>query len=176
FFFSSRRRHTRFSRDWSSDVCSSDLGHQRGPRPGHGEAEQRRGPDPEREGGRRRGGPAPGGAGLDGGRGLRQGGLTTPGRRGQQAGTLSPFSRETRASTAPSRVVTGISRRPRGSSARASAHSAFGTRNTVAPSRRAAWVFRGTPPTGPTLPSASMVPVPATTRPPVRSPPSPSPF
>src|SRR5690606_23787808 len=25
-FFSSRRRHTRFSRDWSSDVCSSDLG------------------------------------------------------------------------------------------------------------------------------------------------------
>src|SRR5690606_39807041 len=26
-FFSSRRRHTRFSRDWSSDVCSSDLLH-----------------------------------------------------------------------------------------------------------------------------------------------------
>src|SRR5690606_41053591 len=26
FFFSSRRRHTIFSRDWSSDVCSSDLG------------------------------------------------------------------------------------------------------------------------------------------------------
>src|SRR5690606_39504158 len=25
FFFSSRRRHTRFSRDWSSDVCSSNL-------------------------------------------------------------------------------------------------------------------------------------------------------
>src|SRR5690606_40323799 len=25
YFFSSRRRHTRFSRDWSSDVCSSDL-------------------------------------------------------------------------------------------------------------------------------------------------------
>src|SRR5690606_39779634 len=24
-FFSGRRRHTRFSRDWSSDVCSSDL-------------------------------------------------------------------------------------------------------------------------------------------------------
>src|SRR6266436_3276798 len=31
FFFSSRRRHTRCSRDWSSDVCSSDL---RRPRPG----------------------------------------------------------------------------------------------------------------------------------------------
>src|SRR5690606_40210652 len=36
FFFSSRRRHTRFSRDWSSDVCSSDLasnGQQSAPRP-----------------------------------------------------------------------------------------------------------------------------------------------
>src|SRR2546422_5918268 len=29
FFFSSRRRHTRCSRDWSSDVCSSDLGFSR---------------------------------------------------------------------------------------------------------------------------------------------------
>src|SRR2546430_6734213 len=29
FFFSSRRRHTRFDCDWSSDVCSSDLGHRR---------------------------------------------------------------------------------------------------------------------------------------------------
>src|SRR5437660_9822597 len=27
FFFSSRRRHTRWPRDWSSDVCSSDLKH-----------------------------------------------------------------------------------------------------------------------------------------------------
>src|SRR5437870_9375444 len=31
FFFSSRRRHTRWPRDWSSDVCSSDLR-----RPGEG--------------------------------------------------------------------------------------------------------------------------------------------
>src|SRR5207249_6182616 len=31
FFFSSRRRHTRSKRDWSSDVCSSDLP-TRGPR------------------------------------------------------------------------------------------------------------------------------------------------
>src|SRR2546422_8050196 len=30
FFFSSRRRHTRCSRDWSSDVCSSDLDHWHG--------------------------------------------------------------------------------------------------------------------------------------------------
>src|SRR5260370_19230812 len=29
FFFSSRRRHTRFKCDWSSDVCSSDLRRQR---------------------------------------------------------------------------------------------------------------------------------------------------
>src|SRR5206468_5425846 len=29
FFFSSRRRHTRSDRDWSSDVCSSDLLHWR---------------------------------------------------------------------------------------------------------------------------------------------------
>src|SRR5215217_2804967 len=29
FFFSSRRRHTRYWRDWSSDVCSSDLFRQR---------------------------------------------------------------------------------------------------------------------------------------------------
>src|SRR2546430_13633297 len=32
FFFSSRRRHTRFDCDWSSDVCSSDLA-----RPGRGD-------------------------------------------------------------------------------------------------------------------------------------------
>src|SRR5207249_9450877 len=31
FFFSSRRRHTRSKRDWSSDVCSSDLTRTRWP-------------------------------------------------------------------------------------------------------------------------------------------------
>src|SRR5437868_10364682 len=31
FFFSSRRRHTRSKRDWSSDVCSSDLGGEKHP-------------------------------------------------------------------------------------------------------------------------------------------------
>src|SRR6266496_5249511 len=36
FFFSSRRRHTRSLRDWSSDVCSSDLA-QQGPGPGVGQ-------------------------------------------------------------------------------------------------------------------------------------------
>src|SRR2546430_10263333 len=34
FFFSSRRRHTRFDCDWSSDVCSSDLEHPVEPLPG----------------------------------------------------------------------------------------------------------------------------------------------
>src|SRR5206468_6007355 len=33
FFFSSRRRHTRSDRDWSSDVCSSDLSRARTGRP-----------------------------------------------------------------------------------------------------------------------------------------------
>src|SRR3712207_1222286 len=38
FFFSSRRRHTRYWRDWSSDVCSSDLDDVRATltRDGHG--------------------------------------------------------------------------------------------------------------------------------------------
>src|SRR5690606_40526927 len=66
FFFSSRRRHTSFSRDWSSDVCSSDLGktrrrHARGMQrrvPGNSTDEaprmrrffvQHRKPEPERE-------------------------------------------------------------------------------------------------------------------------------
>src|SRR6266849_9197689 len=40
FFFSSRRRHTMSTRDWSSDVCSSDLlavDHEHGERPVTGE-------------------------------------------------------------------------------------------------------------------------------------------
>src|SRR5207245_6395336 len=35
FFFSSRRRHTRCYRDWSSDVCSSDLSQLEGGRGGY---------------------------------------------------------------------------------------------------------------------------------------------
>src|SRR5476651_2817336 len=35
FFFSSRRRHTSYWRDWSSDVCSSDLGPERVDERGH---------------------------------------------------------------------------------------------------------------------------------------------
>src|SRR5256885_6996395 len=41
FFFSSRRRHTRLQGDWSSDVCSSDLGH-------HGQLARRADPEPLR--------------------------------------------------------------------------------------------------------------------------------
>src|SRR5690349_22745860 len=37
FFFSSRRRHTRSLRDWSSDVCSSDLREQAGEAKSKGE-------------------------------------------------------------------------------------------------------------------------------------------
>src|SRR5438876_8799690 len=42
FFFSSRRRHTRWTGDWSSDVCSSDLAYdllalERAPQRGQGE-------------------------------------------------------------------------------------------------------------------------------------------
>src|SRR3712207_9190576 len=61
FFFSSRRRHTRYWRDWSSDVCSSDLG-----LPNDGGAPGRRGP-------RARGVPqgVAGGGKLSGGEGQR---------------------------------------------------------------------------------------------------------
>src|SRR5699024_11349019 len=38
FFFSSRRRHTRSKRDWSSDVCSSDLYSVHGDETSSGEA------------------------------------------------------------------------------------------------------------------------------------------
>src|SRR5437762_14353723 len=45
FFFSSRRRHTRYIGDWSSDVCSSDLGQhlqaQERVRPGAAQPRQR---------------------------------------------------------------------------------------------------------------------------------------
>src|SRR5439155_5302984 len=37
YFFSSRRRHTRWPRDWSSDVCSSDLSSRRQARAHRGE-------------------------------------------------------------------------------------------------------------------------------------------
>src|SRR6266478_7477300 len=52
FFFSSRRRHTRFDCDWSSDVCSSDLGEiaaDRHARHAVAEARERRGDVPAGE-------------------------------------------------------------------------------------------------------------------------------
>src|SRR5260370_31244928 len=45
FFFSSRRRHTRFKCDWSSDVCSSDLAHREGGRGDRG-SERHKGTEP----------------------------------------------------------------------------------------------------------------------------------
>src|SRR3712207_8852730 len=54
FFFSSRRRHTRYWRDWSSDVCSSDLGSPR-PRSARGEAAAGGGAGPAAATGRRPG-------------------------------------------------------------------------------------------------------------------------
>src|SRR3712207_6951207 len=49
FFFSSRRRHTRYWRDWSSDVCSSDLGQL------DAREDRQRESGPEAAGGRHRG-------------------------------------------------------------------------------------------------------------------------
>src|SRR5690606_41034835 len=49
FFFSSRRRHTRFSRDWSSDVCSSDLACHRPRGGGCGWRPRRRGLPPRKD-------------------------------------------------------------------------------------------------------------------------------
>src|SRR2546430_6130813 len=43
FFFSSRRRHTIFDCDWSSDVCSSDLRRTRPGQDGHGATTRIRG-------------------------------------------------------------------------------------------------------------------------------------
>src|SRR5690606_19618769 len=86
-FFSSRRRHTRFSRDWSSDVCSSDLGpHRRdhgrqahpGPRAAVPPDRVERGGGRPRAGGRR--GPDPGHRAHHRPHGRRDGGADGRGR------------------------------------------------------------------------------------------------
>src|SRR5690606_28723275 len=61
-FFASKRRHTRFERDWSSDVCSSDLdGRAGGQRREHGPGPRGLGPVRDDPAARRvAGGPAPG--------------------------------------------------------------------------------------------------------------------
>src|SRR3712207_7838298 len=63
FFFSSRRRHTRYWRDWSSDVCSSDLPDERPGRPQLAALDQ---PGPEHQGGGELPGDQHGGARVDG--------------------------------------------------------------------------------------------------------------
>src|SRR6266704_1813402 len=88
FFFSSRRRHTRSKRDWSSDVCSSDL------RPAAGHLSRTRGAARRGPGGRRRRGgradgpqrrrqdhPAARGHGPGGRRRRARAPLRPPGRR-----------------------------------------------------------------------------------------------
>src|SRR2546430_7671661 len=65
FFFSSRRRHTRFDCDWSSDVCSSDLVQAGGQ--GAGRAPRRAGGEGEEVTGETRGGRAGRRGGLRGG-------------------------------------------------------------------------------------------------------------
>src|SRR2546430_17342160 len=50
FFFSSRRRHTRFDCDWSSDVCSSDLAGERRELRGAGDLQMGRVAQPDRQG------------------------------------------------------------------------------------------------------------------------------
>src|SRR5438067_6180978 len=80
FFFSSRRRHTRSKRDWSSDVCSSDLV-RRGAEPGFARA---RSPPPARDVKEKEGGP-----------GRRRASFLAPaGRAGDRpAGNLAPGGR-----------------------------------------------------------------------------------
>src|SRR2546426_612208 len=60
FFFSSRRRHTRLQGDWSSDVCSSDLGARRSGARGAGTHRAARGRRAGRRGATRRVGPGKG--------------------------------------------------------------------------------------------------------------------
>src|SRR3712207_7469264 len=74
-FFSSRRRHTRYWRGWSSDVCSSDLGGSPA-RPGRAGLPGRAVPLPRLVHGRRAARAAPGAHGLAGrGGGDRESGV-----------------------------------------------------------------------------------------------------
>src|SRR5437016_10391472 len=100
FFFSSRRRHTRLVSDWSSDVCSSDLG-RRGARPGAA-----------RRGGRRR---ARGG-GTARARAAWRGGVGAAGAEGEPGGV--PRARA--AARESSRAVTLTPREPDGAAPTAS--------------------------------------------------------
>src|SRR5690606_39655318 len=86
FFFSSRRRHTSFSRDWSSDVCSSDL--DAGGRPGPGPADGDLGGRGERGGQSQRRAPGPLAARPAG----RAGGARSEERRGGKETTSEAAS------------------------------------------------------------------------------------
>src|SRR4051812_45863210 len=75
-------------------------------------------------------------------------------------------------STAPPNVATETTVIVGGAASTASVRLVIGTRNTVAPAAAAPSTLYRTPPTGPTWPTASMVPVPAMARPPFREPPA----
>src|SRR6266699_6701745 len=120
FFFSSRRRHTRCGRDWSSDVCSSDL--QEAPSESvallclvDGEACQQQDRDRLRHGfrhARRRGGPRhrPGGEGVVADYLMIQAGYERPGRAAGLIGRRvaeQPFIEAVVAAAEPADVVIG---------------------------------------------------------------------
>src|SRR5690625_6810025 len=89
-FFSSRRRHTRWPRDWSSDVCSSDLSAEPAP-DAAGPFRRRNGPAASgagsalRPGGMGGGGPAPSCKGAGAAGDVNRG---EPGEEGQNCGGL----------------------------------------------------------------------------------------
>src|SRR5215203_4638878 len=93
FFFSSRRRHTRYWRDWSSDVCSSDL-HRADPDPGD-PGGARRHPD-------RRRGPRHGATGGHRGQ-RRRGRRLLPGGTRRHPRPAGPGNPDPRGTCAPAR-------------------------------------------------------------------------
>ena len=82
---------------------------------------------------------------------------------------MSPLLIFSSAFVASSMVETFTRVSPSGTSAAAAAQFSAGVRKYSAPAWRAPMVFIWMPPIGPTLPASSMVPVPATNLPPVRS-------
>src|SRR6185312_12264647 len=88
----------------------------------------------------------------------------------QQLGGSPPAESACSASTAWPRVSTLTSCKPSSWADLASSQLSAGTRKTLAPASRAASILWVIPPIEPTLPSLSMVPVPATNLPSLRSP------
>src|SRR6266568_3282846 len=95
FFFSSRRRHTRWNCDWSSDVCSSDLDVDRGTQEGPGGSRPQRQADSEAaQPPARRAEPAvrgqSGGRAPPAGEGDHEGTVTATGKHGELLAAAEP--------------------------------------------------------------------------------------